>query len=84
MKSAVLVATAMAAALSMVTFGGASQAADEMEKCFGVAAAGKNDCKAGTHSCAGHSTVAADPASYIVVPKGTCEKINGGSLTPKA
>jgi uncharacterized membrane protein len=83
MKTAVLVATAMAAALSMMSAAAPSQAADD-EKCYGVAAAGKNDCKAGAHSCAGHSTMAADPASFILVPKGTCEKINGGSLMPKA
>jgi uncharacterized membrane protein len=83
MKTAVLVATAVAAALSMASVPGPAQAADD-EKCYGVAAAGKNDCKAGAHSCAGHATMASDPASFILVPKGTCEKIAGGSVTPKA
>ena len=51
-----------------------------VEKCFGVAKAGANDCKAGSHDCAGHSTVDADPASFVVVPAGTCDKISGGHV----
>ncbi len=51
-----------------------------VEKCFGVAKAGANDCKAGSHDCAGMSTVNGDPASFVVLPAGTCEKIAGGSL----
>ncbi|WP_193370596.1 BufA1 family periplasmic bufferin-type metallophore [Pelagibius marinus] len=51
-----------------------------VEKCFGVAKAGANDCKAGSHDCAGHSTVDGDPASFVVLPAGTCDKIAGGSL----
>ena len=51
-----------------------------VEKCFGVAKAGANDCKAGAHDCAGHSTVDADPASFVVLPAGTCEKISGGHV----
>lgn len=83
MRNTLLVASAMAAALWMATVGGTAQAQDT-EQCFGVAKAGKNDCKAGAHSCAGMSTSDADPASFIVVPAGTCLKIVGGSLTPKA
>jgi uncharacterized membrane protein len=48
------------------------------EMCFGVAKAGGNDCKAGSHDCAGMSKVDADPASFVVLPAGTCEKIAGG------
>jgi uncharacterized membrane protein len=83
MRNALFVASAMAAALSMATIGGTAQAQDT-EQCFGVAKAGKNDCKAGSHSCAGQSTADADPASFVVLPAGTCEKIVGGSLTPGA
>jgi uncharacterized membrane protein len=81
MKSAVLVASALAVALSFAVAPGAK--ADDQEKCFGVAKAGKNDCKAGSHSCKGQSTVDADPASFVLVPAGTCDKITGGSLQPK-
>ena len=52
--------------------------ADDNEKCFGVNAVGKNDCAAGAHSCAGMATKAMDPASFVLLPKGTCEKIAGG------
>jgi uncharacterized membrane protein len=54
------------------------------EKCFGVNAAGKNDCAAtGSHSCAGASKRAHDPKSFIYVPSGTCSKIEGGSTSAK-
>ena len=54
-----------------------------MDKCFGIAKAGKNDCasKGAGHACAGQSTKDGDKASFLVVPKGTCEKIVGGSTT---
>ena len=81
MRNAVFVASALAMALSMTPF--ATAQAQETEQCFGVAKAGKNDCKAGTHACAGQSTADADPQSFIAVPKGTCEKIVGGSLQPQ-
>ena len=82
MKTTVLVASALATALSM-SVAGAASAADN-EKCYGVAKAGKNDCQTATHSCAGTSTKDADAASWIYLPAGTCEKLAGGSLQPKA
>jgi uncharacterized membrane protein len=48
------------------------------EKCFGIAAKGKNDCAAGAHSCAGQATMAKDPKSFVFLPKGACGKIAGG------
>jgi uncharacterized membrane protein len=56
------------------------KAAAAGEKCYGVAAAGKNDCAAGAHSCAGQSTKNADKASFVELPKGACAKLAGGSL----
>lgn len=52
-----------------------------MEKCFGVAKAGKNDCSSNksAHSCAGQATKNNDPMDFVAVPKGTCEKIAGGT-----
>jgi len=82
MKNTLLIASALATAIAFSAIT-AAQAADG-EQCFGVAKAGKNDCKAGAHDCAGMSTADADPASFVVVPAGTCEKIVGGSLTPKS
>jgi uncharacterized membrane protein len=49
------------------------------EKCYGVAAAGKNDCAAGVHSCAGQATKSSDKASFVFLPKGACSKLAGGS-----
>jgi len=51
-----------------------------MEKCFGVAKAGKNDCAAGEHSCAGQSTRDFDKASFVSLPAGACVKLAGGTL----
>jgi len=58
--------------------------ADEpgMEKCFGVAKAGKNDCASAAHACAGQSTKSASAQDFVKVPKGTCERLVGGSLAP--
>jgi uncharacterized membrane protein len=49
------------------------------ENCYGVALAGQNDCGnlAGTHSCAGQSTVDNDAGEWKLVAKGTCEDIGG-------
>ncbi len=56
----------------------------EMEKCYGIVKAGKNDCGiAGGHACAGLAKENNSPHEWIFVPKGTCLKIVGGSLTPK-
>ena len=52
------------------------------EKCYGVAKAGKNDCASGAHACAGQGSKNNSPKEFIAVPKGTCERIVGGSLTP--
>ena len=58
-----------------------------MEKCYGVAQAGKNDCKAGAGTtCAGSAKKDYDGMHWKSVPAGTCTSIktpNGsGSLTP--
>jgi uncharacterized membrane protein len=47
--------------------------ADEMEKCFGVAMAGQNDCAAGPGTtCAGTSKVDFQGNAWKLVPAGTC------------
>ena len=53
------------------------------EKCYGIAAAGQNDCATKTSSCAGTSKVDNQSDAFIAVPKGLCGKIAGGSLTSK-
>jgi uncharacterized membrane protein len=52
------------------------------EKCYGIAKAGKNDCAAGAHSCAGQSTAARDKNSFVYLPVGACAKIAGGTTAP--
>ena len=53
----------------------------DMEKCYGIAKAGVNDCAAknGSHSCAGQLKTDGDKDSFLLVPKGMCNKIVGGS-----
>jgi uncharacterized membrane protein len=51
---------------------------NKLEKCYGINAAGKNDCAEGAHSCAGQSTQARDPKSFVLLPAGDCSKIAGG------
>ena len=51
-----------------------------VEKCYGIAAAEKNDCQTVSHACAGEAKQARDKESWIYVPAGTCTKIEGGSL----
>lgn len=82
MKTTLLVASALAAAISISASTGGATAA-ENEKCYGVVKAGQNDCQTSTHSCAGTATVDAAGDSWIYVPAGTCAKIVGGSAEPK-
>ena len=87
---ATLAATlAIAIAGAAIAAPAAAQTKPAMEKCFGVALAGKNDCKAGAGtSCAGTSHTNYQGNAWKLVKAGTCEMIktpNGnGSLSPKA
>lgn len=60
------------------------KANENMEKCYGVVKAHKNDCasKANKHSCSGQAKVDGDPNEWIKLPKGLCDKIAGGSTEP--
>jgi uncharacterized membrane protein len=58
----------------------ARMASNKLEKCYGINAAGKNDCAEGAHSCAGQSTQARDAKSFVLLPAGDCSKIQGGSM----
>ena len=78
------VAAALAGAVSMAAFAAPTAAvAQDQEQCYGVALAGENDCgnAAGTHSCAGQSTIDYDGGEWKLVPAGSCEDM-GGSLEP--
>jgi uncharacterized membrane protein len=84
-KTAILAAAIGALAASAgPAFSADQEKAAQTEKCYGVAKAGKNDCGAGSHSCQGQSKKDGDGKEWINLPKGTCEKIVGGSLTAKS
>lgn len=75
-SSALAVAGMFAAALGMSVISDSVSAQGAMEKCFGVALAGKNDCAAGKGtSCAGTSTVDYQGNAWSLVAKGTCEQV---------
>ena len=73
---------ATAATLMSLTLMATPVAAQEKEKCFGIAKAGQNDCAsvAGTHSCAGQSKVDMDKMEWKYVAKGTCKEMKGLSM----
>jgi len=80
---------ALAASLAIALAAQGAQAADapKMEKCYGIAKAGQNDCKAGAGtSCAGTSTTSYQGDAWKLVKAGTCTTIQTpkgtGSLTP--
>lgn len=91
-----LTQSTLAAAAVLALAAGAAHAADKpmaksaaTEKCYGVAMAGHNDCKAGAGTtCAGTSKIDYDGKAFKEVAKGTCVTIatpkGKGSLTPKA
>lgn len=80
------IAGAMAAAIAMAQVPAQAGDSANMEKCYGVALAGQNDCKAGAGTtCAGTSTIDYQGNAWKLVPAGTCASIetpNGhGSLS---
>ena len=88
----IAIATATLAALSSSAFAADDKMAGDkmtanMEKCYGVSLAGKNDCAAGAGTtCAGTSKVDYEGNRFKNVPHGTCTAIKTpkgtGSLTP--
>jgi uncharacterized membrane protein len=80
-KSLSLAAAALTAALAAPARAEPAQVPQyPVEKCYGIAAAAKNDCQTLAHACAGEAKQARDKESWIYVPAGTCTKIDGGSL----
>jgi uncharacterized membrane protein len=65
------------------TMSSTSSSQGAMEKCFGVARAGQNDCEVGMDpvTC-DKSVIDADPNYWIYVPQGLCNKLVGGMTTP--
>jgi len=73
---------ATAAAVMSLSMMAVPAAAQEKEKCFGIAKAGQNDCASvsGAHSCAGQSKADMDKMEWKYVAKGTCAGMKGLSL----
>ncbi len=66
-------AAALGSALAMAAAPVQAQDKAAKEKCFGIAAAGKNDCAAGPGtSCAGTSKSNYQANAWKYVPAGTC------------
>lgn len=81
-----LIRSAVAGLITLAMAGASSTAlaqADKFEKCYGVAKAGQNDCQTANGSCAGTAKTDRQADAWILVPKGTCGKIAGGSLEAK-
>jgi uncharacterized membrane protein len=78
-----LAIAAMVGSLLAIGAQPAAAADGAKEKCYGVAKAGKNDCAANGHSCAGQAKVDNDPNEWKHVPAGECEKM-GGAMKPGA
>lgn len=86
--TATTLASSLAAALTLAAI--PAKAQDQtapMEKCYGVALKGQNDCAAGPGTtCAGTSRIDYQGNEWKYVPKGTCETIKTpkgtGSLKP--
>ena len=81
-----LAASAVASFLGLL-LASPAPAADEatgkrppQEKCYGVAKKAQNDCSTAGHSCSNEAKTDGDKSEWLWVPKGTCEKIVGGSL----
>jgi uncharacterized membrane protein len=57
------------------------------EKCYGIAMAGKNDCKAAdaSHSCKGQAKMDKNPNDFMLVAdKAACTAAGGKDEAPKA
>lgn len=79
-SASALIALAAAATPADAAAGKASGA--KIEQCYGIALAGKNDCKAGPGTtCAGTSTVNYSGKAFKDVKAGSCLAL-GGTLQP--
>ena len=77
-------AALISAALALALTAGKAEAQDRgevggQEQCYGIAKAGQNDCAntAGTHICAGQSTVDFDRGEWKLVAAGSCRRLGG-------
>lgn len=74
------IATAVAMGAALIQPVPAEARTAVMEKCYGIAKKGMNDCGTTVHSCASQGVSDSDPEDWLYVPVGTCDKIVGGKL----
>lgn len=86
-----MLTTAITGLLTLGTFAAATAHAaeplvfcKEQEKCYGVSKAGKNDCSTSSSVCAGTAKQDYQKDAWLYVPKGSCERLAGGSLAVPA
>ncbi len=77
MNHRLIVSSALASVMALGLAGQA--AAQDKERCYGIAKAGQNDCSnlSGSHSCAGQSKADNDPGEWKYVATGTCKDMKG-------
>jgi uncharacterized membrane protein len=78
-----IIASALSAFITVTAAGStlAAEKATDTEKCYGIAKIGMNDCATATDSCAGSAKKDQQSDAFLLLPKGLCSKIVGGSLT---
>lgn len=79
------VKAALGSVLALGLVGAGVNAADEKpeaetERCAGIVKEGMNDCATSEHACAGQAKEDYAPEEWITLPKGTCDKIAGGTV----
>ncbi|MBS0358739.1 MAG: DUF2282 domain-containing protein [Proteobacteria bacterium] len=84
MSAGKIITTALASVVAVGLSGQAVAGSNSMEKCYGIAKKGKNDCATSTMACSGQSSKNSEADAWIYLPKGTCDKIVGGSTKPPA
>jgi uncharacterized membrane protein len=82
-----LITAAMAGLLGAAVLAAPGSAKDKkpkgQEKCYGInSCGGKGDCGGKGHACAGKNSCKGQ--GWINLPKGVCERIQGGTLTAPA
>ena len=75
-----IVTAAIAGAFALTGLGLAQAQEDDLEKCYGVVKAGKNDCAGPGHTCQGQAAADSDANEFILVPNGTCERLVNGEV----
>lgn len=78
-----LITAAITSAFALTALGAmnlAHAAEQDLEKCYGVVKAGKNDCAGPGHTCQGQAKADGDSKEFILVPAGTCDRLVGGEV----